>query len=177
MPAPKRIDVSDDNALTRLGVTYGVLRRLGYSEETVTRCLESVDGLDLEEAHEWVGGLIAVEPLAHNALVQLFMNCSDEELHPHTRKLVLLSLCSPFHNQFNWGGQSSRTVKRQPPNPSHPQCSPLLWTALEQVYMRLDRHRRPHNKRRRGSSVSDNIFIFTVIKTRHPLFLVPRTSG
>src|SRR5260221_5895546 len=45
--APKRIDVSDDNALIRLGVTYGVLRRLGYSEETVTRCLESVDGLDL----------------------------------------------------------------------------------------------------------------------------------
>lgn len=56
LPAPKRIDVSDDNALVRLGVTYGVLRRLGYSEETVTRCLESVDGLDLEEAHEWVGG-------------------------------------------------------------------------------------------------------------------------
>ena len=60
MPAPKRIDVSDDNALVRLGVTYGVLRRLGYSEETVTRCLESVDGLDLEEAHEWVGSPIAV---------------------------------------------------------------------------------------------------------------------
>lgn len=56
LPVPKRIDVSDDNTLVRLGVTYGVLRRLGYSEETVTRCLESVDGLDLEEAHEWVGG-------------------------------------------------------------------------------------------------------------------------
>lgn len=56
LPAPKRVDISDDNAIVRLGVTYGVLRRLGYSEETVTRCLESVDGLDLEEAHEWVGG-------------------------------------------------------------------------------------------------------------------------
>lgn len=88
MPAPKRIDVSDDNALIRLGVTYGVLRRLGYSEETVRRCLESVDGLDLEEAHEWVGGPIAVESLTHNVLAQLFMNCTDEELHPHTRKLA-----------------------------------------------------------------------------------------
>jgi ATP-dependent RNA helicase DHX29 len=52
--APKRLDISDDSILIRLGVTYGVLRRLGYSEETVARCLESVDGVDLEEAHEWV---------------------------------------------------------------------------------------------------------------------------
>jgi hypothetical protein len=52
--APRRLDISDDSILTRLGVTYGVLRRLGYSEETVARCLESIDGVDLEEAHEWV---------------------------------------------------------------------------------------------------------------------------
>ena len=96
MLAPKRIDVSDDNALIRLGVTYGVLRRLGYSEETVMRCLESVDGLDLEEAHEWVGGLIAVGSLAHNVLAQLFMNCTDEELHPHTRKWALPESLQPF---------------------------------------------------------------------------------
>lgn len=96
MPAPKRIDFSDDNALIRLGVTYGVLRRVGYSEETVTRCLESVDGLDLEEAHEWVGGLIAVRSLAHNVLAQLFMNCTDEELRPHTRKLALPESLQPL---------------------------------------------------------------------------------
>ncbi len=35
-------------------VDYGVLRRLGYSEEIVERCLESIDGVDLEEAHGWV---------------------------------------------------------------------------------------------------------------------------
>jgi hypothetical protein len=52
--ATKRIDISDDSALVRLGIIYGVLRRLGYSEETVERCLASTDGTDLEEAHEWV---------------------------------------------------------------------------------------------------------------------------
>ena len=55
--AHKRLDISDDSVLVRLGVTYGVLRRLGYSEETVARCLESIDGVDLEEAHEWVRDL------------------------------------------------------------------------------------------------------------------------
>lgn len=65
--ASKRLDISDDSTLTRVGVTYGVLRRLGYSEETVARCLESIDGVDLEEAHEW-----------------LFLNCTDDELQPHT---------------------------------------------------------------------------------------------
>ncbi|KAI0307778.1 P-loop containing nucleoside triphosphate hydrolase protein [Multifurca ochricompacta] len=39
----------------------------GYSEETVERCLESIDGVDLEEAYEW-----------------LFMHCADEELQSHT---------------------------------------------------------------------------------------------
>ena len=95
MPAPKRVDISDDNALIRFGATYGVLRRLGYSEETVARCLESVDRVDLEEAHEWVGDLISVTALTHEAPAQLFMNCTDEDLHPHTRELALRI---PFHN-------------------------------------------------------------------------------
>jgi ATP-dependent RNA helicase DHX29 len=56
----KRIDISDDSALARLGITYGVLRRLGYSEETVERCLAATDGTDLEEAHEWVRGFYRV---------------------------------------------------------------------------------------------------------------------
>lgn len=63
MLAPKRIDISDDNTLSRLGITYGSLRRLGYSEETVVRCLESIDGVDLEEAHEWVCDLTIIPML------------------------------------------------------------------------------------------------------------------
>ena len=89
MLAPKRIDITDDSILTRLGVTYGVLRRLGYSEETVTRCLESIDGVDLEEAHEWVCNYTAIKAPTHNVPAQLFLNCTDDELQPHTRKLAL----------------------------------------------------------------------------------------
>ena len=40
--------------LSRLGITYGVLRRLGFAEETVEECLRVVNGVDLEEAFDWV---------------------------------------------------------------------------------------------------------------------------
>ncbi|KAH9054904.1 hypothetical protein EDB87DRAFT_1767048 [Lactarius vividus] len=68
----KAANISDHSALSRLGITYGVLRRLGYSEELVECCLRFIDGVDLEEAHEW-----------------LFMYCTDEELQSHTRSKAL----------------------------------------------------------------------------------------
>lgn len=40
--------------LPRLGITYGVLRRLGFSDERVLECLKSIPGVDLDEAFEWV---------------------------------------------------------------------------------------------------------------------------
>ena len=98
MLATKHIDNSDDNALARLGIIYGVLRRLGYSEETVLLCLESVDGVDLEEAYEWVRGHILEVALTRNVPSQLFLNCSDEDLHPHDRKLAPSEFFVPFHN-------------------------------------------------------------------------------
>ena len=39
----------------RLAVTYGILRRLGFSEERVEECLRAIPGVDLDEAYEWVG--------------------------------------------------------------------------------------------------------------------------
>jgi len=45
---------SEDKAISRLGVTYGVLRRLGFSEARVEECLRAIQGLDLDEAYEWV---------------------------------------------------------------------------------------------------------------------------
>ncbi|KAI9445226.1 P-loop containing nucleoside triphosphate hydrolase protein [Lactarius indigo] len=49
-----KANISDHTALARLGITYGVLRRLGYPEEIAERCLQSINGVDLEEAHEWL---------------------------------------------------------------------------------------------------------------------------
>ena len=48
------LEDSEDKALAKLGVTYGVLRRLGFSEDRVEECLRSISGVDLDEAYEWV---------------------------------------------------------------------------------------------------------------------------
>jgi ATP-dependent RNA helicase DHX29 len=53
---PRVVDKpSEEKALTRLAVTYGILRRLGFSEERVEQCLRAIPGVDLDEAYEWVG--------------------------------------------------------------------------------------------------------------------------
>lgn len=46
--------------LSRLGVTYGVLRRLGFSEERVEECLRAISGVELEEAFDWVRDTTAI---------------------------------------------------------------------------------------------------------------------
>ncbi|KAF4605335.1 hypothetical protein EYR40_004119 [Pleurotus pulmonarius] len=58
------LDVSQDKALTRLGITYGVLRRLGFSESRVEECLRSIAGIGLDEAYDW-----------------LYLHCSEQELN------------------------------------------------------------------------------------------------
>ncbi|KAH9044927.1 hypothetical protein EDB83DRAFT_2523576 [Lactarius deliciosus] len=87
-------NISDRTALARLGITYGVLRRLGYSEEFVERCLHFIDGVDLEEAHEW-----------------LFMYCTDEEFQPHTRELLVPTLPSSYPRKLVHAGSKASTPK------------------------------------------------------------------
>lgn len=65
LPEHGAIDEPEEKALPQLAITYGVLRRLGFEEETVERCLKAIKGIDLEEAVEW-----------------LLITCSDEELRP-----------------------------------------------------------------------------------------------
>lgn len=50
----RRIEEVEDKAIARLGITYGALRRLGFTEERVEECLVSIGGLDLDEAFDWV---------------------------------------------------------------------------------------------------------------------------
>ncbi|KAI0068404.1 P-loop containing nucleoside triphosphate hydrolase protein [Artomyces pyxidatus] len=52
--AKKYLEEPEDKAVARLGVTYGVLRRLGFSEERVEECLNSIYGIDIDEAYEWL---------------------------------------------------------------------------------------------------------------------------
>ncbi|KAG6832456.1 hypothetical protein H0H92_001502 [Tricholoma furcatifolium] len=52
--AKKVLEEPEDKAIARLGITYGVLRRLGISESRVEECLRNIQGIDLEEAIEWL---------------------------------------------------------------------------------------------------------------------------
>ncbi|KAI0361784.1 P-loop containing nucleoside triphosphate hydrolase protein [Trametes cingulata] len=59
----KSVDEPEDKALVRLAITYGVLRRLGFSESRVEECLRAIPGVDLDEAVEW-----------------LHLHCDEEEI-------------------------------------------------------------------------------------------------
>ncbi|KIJ68314.1 hypothetical protein HYDPIDRAFT_24607 [Hydnomerulius pinastri MD-312] len=61
--ARRYIDQTEEKAATRLAVTYGVLRRLGFTEDWVERCLRAIRGVELDEAYEW-----------------LYVHCPDSEL-------------------------------------------------------------------------------------------------
>ena len=52
--ASHTVDDPDAKALPKLAITYGVLRRLGFTDDDVYRCLESITGIDLDDAIEWV---------------------------------------------------------------------------------------------------------------------------
>ncbi|KAJ8084151.1 hypothetical protein PM082_002918 [Marasmius tenuissimus] len=60
---PKQLDEPEDKAVARLAITYGVLRRLGFTEERVEECLKAIDGVELEDAYNW-----------------LYLNCPAPEL-------------------------------------------------------------------------------------------------
>ena len=53
-PAAKPIDEPEDKAIVRLAITYGVLRRLGFSEGRAEECLRAINGVDMDDAFEWV---------------------------------------------------------------------------------------------------------------------------
>ncbi|CDO72377.1 hypothetical protein BN946_scf184977.g76 [Trametes cinnabarina] len=59
----KSIDEPEEKALVKIAITYGVLRRIGFSELRVEECLRAIPGVDLDEAVEW-----------------LHLHCSEEEL-------------------------------------------------------------------------------------------------
>ncbi|KAJ7170010.1 P-loop containing nucleoside triphosphate hydrolase protein [Mycena filopes] len=59
----KPLEESEDKAIGKLGTTYGVLRRIGFTEERVEECLRAIKGVDLDEAYDW-----------------LYLHCTEDEL-------------------------------------------------------------------------------------------------
>lgn len=85
------LDEPEDKVLPRLGITYGVLRRLGFGEERVLECLRSIHGVELDEAFEWV---CSFKSHSNNTpkltqMVQLYLRCSEDELMYDKRELLL----------------------------------------------------------------------------------------
>ena len=64
-PDRKLGEDNEEKVLSRLGITYGVLRRLGFAEERVEECLRAITGVDLEEAFDWVCDMIMILPSTH----------------------------------------------------------------------------------------------------------------
>ncbi|KAI6044950.1 P-loop containing nucleoside triphosphate hydrolase protein [Pisolithus marmoratus] len=59
----KYLDEPIEKITASAALTYGVLRRLGFAEDKVEQCLHAIQGVDLDEAYEW-----------------LYVYCSDAEL-------------------------------------------------------------------------------------------------
>jgi ATP-dependent RNA helicase DHX29 len=66
LPERRPLEDNEEKSLSKLGVTYGVLRRLGFSEDRVEECLYSITGVDLDEAYEWVSRRASVHPRDRN---------------------------------------------------------------------------------------------------------------
>lgn len=74
--------------LGRLGITYGVLRRLGFSEERVEECLWAINGTELEEAFDWVRFAVTTfPPYSIHKLVCSFISIvlQKKSIEPHVR--------------------------------------------------------------------------------------------
>ena len=50
----KSSNSSRDKLVGQIGISYGVLRRLGFSEEIVLKCLKEAPGIDIDQALDWV---------------------------------------------------------------------------------------------------------------------------
>jgi len=85
------LDEPEDKVLPRLGITYGVLRRLGFGEDRVLECLSSIHGVELDEAFEWVRSWSRSSNTRKlTQVVQLYLRCSEDELMYDKRESLLL---------------------------------------------------------------------------------------
>ncbi|KAI8995492.1 P-loop containing nucleoside triphosphate hydrolase protein [Trametes punicea] len=106
----KSVDEPEDKALVRLAITYGVLRRLGFSEGRVEECLRAIPGVDLDEAVEW-----------------LHLHCSEEELGVHQ---VSVEPRTPMTPKTPKTSRHSHLRAESSASPSAPP-SPIMKTSLD----------------------------------------------
>ncbi|KAG5654782.1 hypothetical protein H0H81_003790 [Sphagnurus paluster] len=102
----KTLEEPEDKAIARLGVTYGVLRRLGFSESRVEECLRAIQGVDLEDAYEW-----------------LYLHCPEEELE-EKRATSSFSNCALWTESYFIVGVAELSEPKTPRTPGHKSSRP-----------------------------------------------------
>ncbi|TFK76976.1 P-loop containing nucleoside triphosphate hydrolase protein [Pluteus cervinus] len=75
---------AEDKLLGKLGVTYGVLRRLALPEENVTGCLQDINGVELEDAYDWLALHCTEEQLGMKADRPIAGGTPQETRSPNT---------------------------------------------------------------------------------------------
>ncbi|KAJ6503399.1 P-loop containing nucleoside triphosphate hydrolase protein [Mycena vitilis] len=115
----KPLEESEDKAIGKLGITYGVLRRIGFTEERVEECLRAIKGVDLDEAYDW-----------------LYLHCAEDELEDQS-----VSEPTEPRTPRTPRGPSNR-MPQTPRTPSqflaHPPPVPAILTAPISATSRLD---------------------------------------
>ena len=94
----KFFEDAEEKALFRLGVTYGTLRRLGFSEDRVDECLRNMDGLDTEDAFTWVRDacLIALEHL--RIYLSFSFICVAQKMNLFSVRIAMVSIQVSSYN-------------------------------------------------------------------------------
>ncbi|KAF8973905.1 P-loop containing nucleoside triphosphate hydrolase protein [Flammula alnicola] len=77
----KVFDDAEGKTIARLGINYGILRRLGFTENRVEECLRSISGVELDEAFDWVNASLSNYGLRLTNF-QLYLHCPEGELTP-----------------------------------------------------------------------------------------------
>lgn len=53
-PALPTIEDPLEKALLKMGIAYGVLMRLGFSEDRTLECMRTIPNFELDDAFDWV---------------------------------------------------------------------------------------------------------------------------
>ncbi|KAI0757146.1 P-loop containing nucleoside triphosphate hydrolase protein [Daedaleopsis nitida] len=146
--ASKSIDEPEEKAIVRLAITYGALRRLGFSETRVEECLRAISGIDMDEAFEW-----------------LHLHCDEEELgvqqetfEPRTPMTPRTPRTPrPAHLRPESGYGSSKSTPPSPSIRSSLDVNAPIFVPVRQHLEATPQHSRTHSETTDGASTPSSI--------------------
>ncbi|KAH8120418.1 P-loop containing nucleoside triphosphate hydrolase protein [Phellopilus nigrolimitatus] len=95
---------SRDKLLAQLGITYGVLRRLGFQDDVVLKCLKEASGVELDQAFDW-----------------LYAHCCADDLDYERRSTDTIEESTPptpMTSDFSSSPSTPKALEKKPLPPS-----------------------------------------------------------